>query len=183
MHVLAMVLAGSVGFPQGVSAQAGEEGETTEPNLQEPTPASEPAPEEPALQLQLDDAGVEVVPTPPRTADGYTLEEMELRVKRANIGLGVSGAAFGIGAVMTTVAGLESAFECFLEPPTGCTTPGWVRPVGVSGGFLLAGGFVGMIATGILVRRRKRDRDSLREAHYGTPRRVQWDPAQSRLVF
>jgi hypothetical protein len=39
-----------------------------------------PAPEEPALQLKLDDAGVEVVPT----ADGfYILEPTELRVKRA----------------------------------------------------------------------------------------------------
>jgi hypothetical protein len=41
---------------------------------------------------------------------------------------------------------------------------------------LMVGGISGMIASGILVRRRKRDRDSLR-------RRVQWDLAQSRLVF
>jgi len=45
------------------------------------------------------------------------------------------------------------------------------------------GGLVGIVASGILLRKRKRDRDSLRYAHIGTPRRVQWDLAQSRLVF
>ena len=75
--VLALVLAALVGFPQGVSAQAGEEGATSEPGLEEPAPSSEPAPEEPALQLKLDSAGVDVAPSPPRTADGYTLEEMD----------------------------------------------------------------------------------------------------------
>jgi hypothetical protein len=53
---------------------------------------------------------------------------------------------------------------------------GWVAPVGWTGMVLMVGGISGMIASGILVRRRKRDRDSLR-------RRVQWDLAQSRLVF
>ena len=51
-----------VASPLSVSAQTGEEGETTEPNLQEPAPPSEPA-----LKLELDAAGVEVAPSPPRT--------------------------------------------------------------------------------------------------------------------
>jgi len=115
---------------------------------------------------------------PPRTADGYTLEQMELRVKRAKIGLGVSvlstvvGFGIGIAAATNTI--------CILEP---CTEPGWVAPVGITGAVLMAGGVAGMIASGILLRRRKRDRDSLREAHYGTPRRAQWDLARSRLLF
>jgi len=50
----------------------------------------------------------------------------------------------------------------------------------VIGEILSIGGVAGMIASGILLRRRKRD---LREAHYGAPHRVQWDLAQSRLVF
>jgi hypothetical protein len=67
-------------LPLNASAQAGEADTTSEPNLQEPAPSSEPATEQPALQLKLDDAGVEVVPT----ADGfYILEPTELRVKRA----------------------------------------------------------------------------------------------------
>jgi hypothetical protein len=102
--VLAMVLAGLMALPLSVSAQAGEEGATPEPSAEEaalsPEPAPEepatpvePAPEEPALQLKLDDAGVEVAPTPLRTPDGYTLEEMDVRVRRAKIGLGSSAAA------------------------------------------------------------------------------------------
>ena len=59
-----LCVCGLVGtLPQSVSAQDAEEGTTSEPNLQEPAPPSEPAPEEPALQLQLDAAGVEVVPS------------------------------------------------------------------------------------------------------------------------
>jgi hypothetical protein len=85
--VLATVLAGLGSLPLSVSAQAGEEGATSEPKLREPVPSSEQAPEKPALQLRLDDAGVEVAPGPPRTADGYTLEEMDRRVVRAGIGL------------------------------------------------------------------------------------------------
>ena len=92
--VLAMVLAGLVASPLSVSAQAGEEATASEENLQEPAPPSEPAPEEPALQLKLDAAGVDVVPSPPRTVDGYTLEEIELRIRRARIGL----CALGDGA-------------------------------------------------------------------------------------
>jgi hypothetical protein len=51
------------------------------------------------------------------------------------------------------------------------------------GCLLLVGGFAGMVASGILLRRRKFERDWLRQAHYGTPRRAQWDLARSRLVF
>jgi hypothetical protein len=168
--------------PLSASAQAGEEGATSEPTLQEPAPPSEPAPEEPALQLKLDDAGVEVVPSPPRTFDGYTLEEMELRVRRARIGVGVSVFAFLAGFGMGMPAAVELGLGCIaiFEP---CTTPGWVAPVGITGAVLMAGGVAGMIASGILLRRRKRDRDRLLKAHYGRLHRVQWDLTRSRLVF
>ena len=72
-----MLAVALVASPVGVSAQETEQGTASEQNV-----VQEPAPEEPALQLELDDAGVEVVPSPPRTAKGYTVEEMELRVKR-----------------------------------------------------------------------------------------------------
>ena len=73
---------------QSASAQDAEEGATSQQNLEEPS--SEPAPEEPALQLKLDAACVEVAPSPLRTPDGYPLEEMDVRVRRAKIGLGSS---------------------------------------------------------------------------------------------
>ena len=44
-------------------------------------------------------------------------------------------------------------------------------------------GIAGMIATGILLRKRKQTRRSLEQAYYERPRRVQWDPANSRVVF
>ena len=172
-----------VASPLTVSAQAGEEGATAESNLEEPAPSSETAAEEPALQLKVDDAGVEAVPSPPQTADGYTLEEMELRVRRTKIGFGVSAVVYGVGVGMGIAAGIGYYSSCAIAWEEPCYGPRWVAPVGWTGVVLTSGGVAGMIASGILMRRRKRDRDSLRYAHYGTPRRAQWDLARSRLVF
>jgi hypothetical protein len=108
----------------------------------------------------------------------YTLEEVELRVKRAKIGLGVSVVASVVGLGMGFAAATGTL--CIVEP---CTEPGWVVPVGVAGVVLTAGGLAGMIAYGVLLRKRKRKLRRLEQAHYGTPRRVQWDLARSRLVF
>ncbi len=92
--------------PENASAQDAEEAATPEPSLQEPAPSSEPAPEEPALQLKLDSAGVDVVPSPPRTADGYTLEEMERRVMLAKLGVGVSAVPIFVGALLAASTAL-----------------------------------------------------------------------------
>jgi hypothetical protein len=78
-HFLVAFAAASASFLsvslQHVGAQAaGQVDSTSERSLQEPDPSTEPAPEEPSLQLKLDDAGVEVAPTPPRTVDGYTMD-------------------------------------------------------------------------------------------------------------
>jgi hypothetical protein len=168
-------------LPQSASAQAGEEGATSEPNLQEPVPVSEPASEEPALQLKLDAAGVDVAPSPPRTPDGYTLEEMELRVRRAKIGLGSSFAALAVGGMLFGISYSQFRYGVVCTDP--CQEVAWAGVVRVTGVTLMAGGFVGMLASGVMLGIRKRGRDSLREAHYGRPRRVQWDLARSRVVF
>ena len=167
--VLAMVLAGLVALPLSASAQAGEEGTTPEQNL-----------EEPALQLELDDAGVELVPTPPRTSDGYTLEEMELRVKGARIGLGVSVPFIMMG---TMVAVVSSGLGEFATPEEEKTGP---SPGGIAAGIVMsAGGLGGTIASGVLLRRRKRELRSLEQAHYGipagTPRGYTLEEAELRL--
>jgi len=164
-------------LPQSASAQDAEEGAAAESNLEEPAPSAWPAPEEPALQLQLDDAGVGVVPSPPRTPDGYTLEEMDVRVRRAKIGLGSSAAALFAGGMFVGV-GIGEAFGHAATVPKRYIAYVW------TGTALLVGGFAGMVASGILLGKRKRDRDWLRrQAHYGTPRRVQWDVVRSRMVF
>jgi hypothetical protein len=242
--VLAMVLAGLAALPLSAGAQTGQEGTDSEPNLHEP------APEEPALQLKLDAAGVEAVPSQPRTVDEYTLEEIELRIRRARIGLLSTTGVLVVGAALSLVgAATSSSSSNVYEDPlvvTGLSilvggTVGMIasgivlgvrnrelrrfKPMGPGvrrarigllsttgvflfggmligigapqldlntgeGGVLLwtgfalaSGGIVGMMTTGGMLARRKRKQRELQEAHYGTPRRVQWDLARSRLVF
>jgi len=161
-------------------AQVGEQVEASEPDGVEAAPTPEPAPEEPALQLKLDDGGVEVVPSPPRTADGYTLEEMELRVRRAKIGLGISG---GLGVLGLALVGGWVA--CSNRKPAGAGEffPSECDPLLFAGFSMTLIGPVGMITSGAILGVRKRKLRELQQAHYGRPRRVQWDLAQSRLVF
>ena len=162
-------------LPRGASAQGG--GATLEPNRQEPAPSSEPAPGEPALTLELDAAGVQVVPSPPRTVDGYTLEEMERRVTLARLGVGVSAVPLFVGALLAASTVLDPLAP---RTPEEQTSDRRMQYAGVT---LAAGGAASMIAMGIVLGVRKRKLGSLQEAHYGAPRRVQWDLAQSRLVF
>ena len=105
------------------------------------------------------------------------VEEMELRVKRAWIGVGVSGGAAVVGMALTFVA-LGQGFSADPDP-----YPGWVDPVLATGLAVSFAGACGMISSAALVGVRKRKLRRLQEAHYGTPRRVQWDLAHSRLVF
>ncbi len=151
-----------VGSPLSVSAQAGEEDTTSEPNLEEPAPSSEPAPEEPALQLKLDDAGVGVTASPPRTADGYTLHEMELRVRRAKIGLWSTAGATVVGGVI--IGASMPCMRATLEEA--CWGPF------LSGVFVGFSGAIGMIVTGTMLGKRKRHLRTLQEADYARPRRV-----------
>jgi len=165
---LMCVLAGLLASPLSTSAQDGEEGATTEPKVEEPATSSEPAPEEAALQLKLDDAGVDVAPTPPRTADGYTLEEMELRVKRAKIGIGASALSLVVGGILAGVAVPNLSCESSGTGVGDCPIPGWSLPVFVTGVTLAGGGVLGMIATGALLGVRKR---KLRRLQKPTTRR------------
>lgn len=139
-----LVLAAS---PLSVSAQPGDEA-TSEPSVEKPSAGS--APEEPALQLKLDDAGAEVAPSP-RHAE---LEEVYVRhakrrIRRAGLGLGFSLAAFVGGLAMVGAAiSSRTPIICFV----GCETPAWVVPVGATGGVLTAGGLAGTIVSGLNLR-------------------------------
>ena len=170
--LLAMTLAGLVTLPQSASAQDAEAGTTHEPSLREPAPSSEPVPEEPALQLRLDDAGVKVAPSPLQTVDGYTLEEMDLRVRRARVGLLSTMGAVLLGGMLIGIGVAQLDFN---------TGEGGAL---IWSGFAFAtGGVLGMITTGGMLAHRKRKLRRLQQAHYGAPRRVQWDLARLRLVF
>ena len=140
--VLALVV-----LPLGVGAQDVEEAATAEPGVQEPAssfeppseqPAAEPAPEEPALQLKLDDAGVEVAPGyPPRTADGYALEKMEVRVRQAKGGCAamVGVMALGVGLVIGGA----------LYEPSDLSNVGVVPALFAPGFILTVAGVAGMV--------------------------------------
>jgi len=145
--VLAMVLAGLAALPLGASAQPAEEDSLSSWQVDEGAGLEQPAPEKPALELKLDDAGVDVVPSPPRTVDGYTLEEIELRIRRARIGLLSTTGVFVVGAALSLVgAGTSSSSSNVYEDP-----------LVVTGLSILVGGTVGMIASGIVLGVRNRE--------------------------
>jgi len=139
-----VLLLALVASPLGVSAQTAGE-----------VSASEPAPEEPALQLKLDAAGVEVTPSPSLTEDGYTLEEKELRVKRAKMGL-LGPAALIVAGVPLLMRGRTTTcpyeayypYERFSER---------CERLRISGIALMAIGGVGMIVGSSVVGVRKRE--------------------------
>ncbi len=155
--VLGMMLAGIGTLPQGASAQTEEQ-----------------------VSLKLESS--HVAPTPATTSNGYSLEQMDVRVRRARIGL-ISTAAAAFVGLPLFLGGIYHQDCLFgglfsLEPEAK-----WCTPVASTGFVLMLGGSVGMIATGILLGVRKGKRRSLQEAHYGKPRKVQWDLASSRVVF
>ena len=185
--VMVMVLAGLATLPLSASAQDAEEVETSEPNVVKAVPAAEPASDEPALQLQLDDTGVEVAPGyPPRTAEGYTLEQAEHAVETDRRGLIISSVFFGVG-VGALAGGLAWGphAECGDDDPATfdiCIPPGPII-LGTLGAVMATGGFIGMAIKGSRLAKTRSELRELKESHYGKPHRVQWDLARSRLVF
>jgi hypothetical protein len=175
MFVLALVAA-----PLSVSAQDAEEGTTSEPNLQERAPPSEPVPEEPALQLKLDDAGVQVTSPPARVAWA------EHAVERHRRGLIISSVLLGVGvgAVAGSLAWAPHA-ECGDDDPAtlDICIPAGPIVVGMFGAIMATGGLIGAAVKGARLAKSKSELRELKEAQYGTPRRARWDLAQSRLVF
>jgi hypothetical protein len=102
-----MVLAGLVASPLSVSAQAASEDSLSSWQVE-----AKPAPEEPALQLKLDDAGVAVVRSPPPAIDGYPrriqiIDEPRSRGAKAGIAVGVILGAFIVGSVIAGAVVLQ----------------------------------------------------------------------------
>ncbi|KPK66663.1 MAG: hypothetical protein AMS21_01750 [Gemmatimonas sp. SG8_38_2] len=109
------------------------------------------------------------------------VEEMELRVKRARIGFGVSGGVFLAGFVTGLIYVFGAPLEiCLFDD---CPPTQWVDRVGWASTALLSAGGVGMITSGAMLGVRKRKLRELRQARDGTSGRAQWDLARSRLVF
>lgn len=151
----ALVLVALIALPQSVAAQTGEATTDSEPGVD----------------------SNDLVPGPPRTAEGHTLQDMELRVKRARIGVGVSAAPLVVGGVLFGVSYFELCVGGSCPPDAGWT------PLRVAGVTLMTCGAAWMIATGTLYGVRKRKLRRQQQAHHETPRRVQWDLARAGLVF
>ena len=125
------LLSGSL---QHAAAQSVEEAvRASKTELHEPAPSSEPASDRPTLRIEIDGAGVDVVQGPARTADGYTLGEMEPRVRRARIGLlSMTGVTLvGVALFGAGVAGTRSSQDLNALSPS-------------RGGLLVAGMTVGL---------------------------------------
>jgi hypothetical protein len=105
--VLAMVLAGLVALPLSASAQPAEEDSLSSWQVDEGASLEQPAPEKPALELKLDEAGLDVAPgyPPPdsRRTHSEELERQKKKRRRRRIGIGV-GVTLGAFIVGTTIA-------------------------------------------------------------------------------
>ncbi|MGB5372688.1 MAG: hypothetical protein WBN15_02815 [Polyangiales bacterium] len=161
--IFATVLVGLEALPKSVSAEVVESATTSEP----------------ALQLKSDSAGVEVVPSPPPTARGDTLEEMDVRVRRARIGLlsttGVTVIGVALfGAGMARYNSSEDLNDLLTRRNAG---------LAISGMAVMISGGVGMIASGIVLGLSKSKRRTLKESRHEDSRRARWDLETSRLVF
>jgi hypothetical protein len=112
----------------------------------------------------------------PYTPNWYALQ---VRVKRARRGLIGTSAVLGVGVVLLVAGGVHSA----LNPPPPDESLEIPNGLLVAGVMLSAAGSAGMLVSGAMLGASKRKQRKLKQVHYGTPRRVQWDIARSALVF
>lgn len=166
----ALLLAVLVASPPSVSAQADEDEARSEPSAQEPV--TEPASKEPALQLELDDEGVHVTPSPALSPDGYTLQEAERRVKGARAAVFAMLVPVVAGITLVGVSGLEI---CVLGPCEKMFGSGMV----IGGAVTMVAGFGGIVGFGMMLANRNADLEALKSQQ----RRAHWDLARARLVF
>lgn len=166
---LACVLSVLVASPLVVSAQGCEEGGSTveRSHPEAPVAPTKPA-SDPALQMGIDSAGLEVTPSAQLTVGHPKLQEMDRRARRARIGLLSTTGVVVVGAVLfgtgVARAGSSEGLDALSE-----------GPLLISGISLMVAGAAGMIASGIVLGSSKGELRRLREARYGTPDRAQWD--------
>ena len=165
--------------PLGVGAQAaGEDAAAPGVEGSEPTQSAEPT--KSRLERWHSEAFVDPSDATQskfeiKYEDRTEFDPYEKKVRNAKIGLGLSA-----GAVLVGVATFGAGFANtdILDPDaSGGDGAIW------TGVALIGAGGLSIIVTGALLGVRKRELRELQEAHYGTPRRVQWDFSRSRLVF
>ena len=165
---------------QHVGAQsAGEAATTSEPNLEEAAPSSEPAAEQGGSRLERwhREAFVDPEQEPsgsieyksPSASQGYSGEG----IRPAAIGLILMAGVTVGGVVMIGVGASRSESS---EDYSGIG-------LAAGGAIVMVVGIVGMIATGVMLGRSTLQPGSSQESRYERERRAQWDLQTSRLVF
>jgi len=126
---------------------------------------------------EMDPLGVQANEAAPKEVHSDApMSSEERKVRKAKIGLGVSAPVVVAGGIMVLVA----ADLPVIEISAGSSSDSGKDALLWAGTAVAAAGGVAMIAAGILLGVRKR---KLRESKEATRRKVQWDPAGSRLVF
>ena len=157
-------------LPQAASAQVGEEGATSEPNLQ---------------LVALDSTGVVFTLIP--SADEQYRPELERKARKTRnaligtLAVAVVGSSlFGIAQTQRVECPPRTVFS--INPPTRCYTTAGDNLVW-AGAIITFPALTGAFITGIMFGVQKGKLRRLREARYESPRRVQWDFARSQVVF
>jgi hypothetical protein len=133
-------------------------------------------PEEPKVDFKLDGASLEVSSGAPHD----DIQNLETRVRRAKIALGVSVVPLVVGGLVFGISySSKKPRVCIFEP-----CPEEERDsLRVPGAVVLLGGVTWMIVAGTIHSFRRRKLRDLKRAGHAGARRVQWDLEGSGLVF
>ena len=176
-----------VALPQSASAQADEEGATSEPNLEEPALSDHSPGDEGGLSPRLRkrtqrnwDPSAYDARGDPRPSIQYTsAPQKTARPKLApGIGLGVSIASLVGGLAMMSVGVSQRICISFGEP---CYVPSSSSVLIGTGAALTVFGIIGTVVSGVAFKDSGRAR--ARTPSQRNARRVQWDLETSRVVF
>ena len=118
----------------------------------------------------------------------YVQADAQPNVRRPKAGFIASATVMAAGGVLIGVSYIEvdwidDDWLCFFPPCEYEVTYPWHRPVRITGVAMLATGAAATIATGVLWGVRRNRAYSDEGTRSSAPRRVQWEPAKSRLVF
>jgi hypothetical protein len=118
-----------------------------------------------------------VTARPPPTVDGYTLEELNVRIRRARIGLYATTGLTVVGIPLMIVG----AQRCLAVTDCG----GTYRRLAGAGAIIATLGGTGMLVTAIMLGVRKGKRRALERGmrFHSSERRIEWDLATARVVF
>ena len=195
--LVAMVLGGLVALPLSASAQAGDVAATSQHKPEESALSDEPVSDEGTLsprvrkrtrqrwdpdtyELRLDSSGLSLSPPPvPRQKTDARLRRYKEGVIVSSLFVGIGGALIGAG-VVTLRKWQEEESQ---DPSWGLVLPTGPIVLFTFGAVAALGGLIGAAISGSKLGARKRKLRELQAAHRGNPPRVQWDLAQSRLVF